>query len=357
MHSRQAGHLKGNVSAGVHKSSLQQCAVSVAMCATSGFAYRNELDGNCQADTNSSAGTDDQEDDSSGSDVYQQAESSRQPSVAIHASKRAKTGADALSCHAAAAQAGPSTAAQACPNLTTNSSMPQTLPDAVANRSAFQQPADIVHQQQQKQQLDQQQDKRQDAAVQMLSQAAPSQVSKGAAAEPLAQQGRCLQPLVQQMPATGVTQHNEPTGSLQKLQADQQSFRVLLQRSAGGLSQADSQQPGCTASQLAFGGPAMHVQQERLIAHLLQHHQVAKAVAAVQQQQQQVVIAAHKLRQDAISVHKQQGLIEDYMNQQQQRYVQPQPCSDGAKQITAAGQAVIAALAMQPPFNNKENVS
>ncbi len=327
------------------------------MCATSGFAYRNELDGNCQADTNSSAGTDDQEDDSSGSDVYQQAESSRQPSVTIHASKRAKTGVDALSCHAAAAQAGPSTTAQACPSLTTNSSMPQTLPDAVANRSAFQQPADIVHQQQQKQQLDQQQDKRQDAAVQMLSQAAPSQVSKGAAAEPLAQQGRCLQPLVQQMPATGVTQHNEPTGSLQKLQADQQSFRVLLQRSAGGLSQADSQQPGCTASQLAFGGPAMHVQQERLIAHLLQHHQVAKAVAAVQQQQQQVVIAAHKLRQDAISVHKQQGLIEDYMNQQQQRYVQPQPCSDGAKQITAADQAVIAALAMQPPFNNKENVS
>ena len=75
----------------------------------------------------------------------------------------------------------------------------------------------------------------------------------------------------------------------------------------------------------------MHVQQERLIAHLLEHHQVAKAVAAVQQQQQQVVFAAHKLRQDAISVHKQQGLIEDYMNQQQQRHVQPQPCSDGAK--------------------------
>ena len=323
--------MKGNVSAGVHKSSLQQCAVSVATCATSGFAYRNELDGNCQADTNSSAGTDDKEDDSSGSDVYQQAESSRQPSVTIHASKRAKTGVDALSCHAAAAQAEPSTAAQACPSLTTNSSMPQTLPDAVANRSAFQQPADVVYQQQQKQQLGQQQDKRQDAAVQMLSQAAPSQVSTGAAVEPLTQPRRCLQPLVQQMPATGVTQHNEPSGSLQKLLADQQSFRELLQRTAGGLSQENSQQPGCTASQLAFGGPAMHVQQERLIAHLLQHHQVAKAVAAVQQQQQQVVIAAHKLRQDAISVHKQQGLIEDYMNQQQQRHVQPQPCSDGAK--------------------------
>jgi len=38
------------------------------------------------------------------------------------------------------------------------------------------------------------------------------------------------------MPATGVTQHNEPSISLQKLQADQQSFRDLLQQSAGGLT-------------------------------------------------------------------------------------------------------------------------
>ncbi len=325
------------------------------MCATSGFAYRNEHDGSCRADTNLSAGTDDQEDESSGSDVSQQAESSRQPSVTIHASKRAKTGVDALSCHEAAAQSGPSTAAQACPVVTTNSSIPQTLPDASSNRSAFQQPAVIVHQQQHVQQLGRQQDKHQNGVVQMLSHAAPSQVSTGAAAEPLTQQGRLLQPLIQQMPASGATQHNEPSGSLQELQASQQFLRGLLQRSAGGLSQADSQQPGCTASQHAVGGPAMHVQQECLIAHLLQHHQVAKAVAAVQQQQQQVVIAAHKLRQDAISVHKQQGLIEEYMKRQQQGYVQPQPCSDGAKQINAADQAVIAALAL--PFNNKENVS
>ncbi|KAL0051189.1 hypothetical protein WJX82_003383 [Trebouxia sp. C0006] len=79
---------------------------------------RNEHDGNSQADTNSSAGTDDQEDESRGSDVSQQAENSRQPPVTIHASKRAKTGVDALSCHAAAAQAGPSTAAQACLSAT-----------------------------------------------------------------------------------------------------------------------------------------------------------------------------------------------------------------------------------------------
>lgn len=327
------------------------------MFATFGFVCRNEHGGNCPADTNSSAGTDEQEDESSGSDVYQQAETSRQASVTIHASKRAKTGVDAPSCHAAAAQAGPSMAAQACPSVTTISSMPQTLPDASANRSAFQQPIDIVHRQQQKQQLDQQQDKRQGGAVQMLSHAVPSQMSTGAAAEPVTQQGRLLQPLIQQLPASDVTQHNEPSGSLQKLQADQQSFRVLLQRSAGGLSQADPQQPNCTPSQHVFGGPGMHVQQERLIAHLLQHHQVAKAVAAVQQQQQQVVITAHKLRQDAISVHKQQGLIEEYMKRQQQGYIQPQPCSAGAKQITAADQAVIAASAMQPTFNNKENVS
>ncbi len=235
--------------------------------------------------------------------------------------------------------------------------MLQTLPDAPSNRSAVQQPADIVHQQQQKQQLGWQQDKHQDDAVQMLSHAASSQVSTRAAAEPVTQQGRCLQPLIQQMPASGVIQHNGPSGSLQKLQASPQSVRVLQQQAARGLSQADSQQPGCTASQDAFGDPAMRVQQECLIVHLLQHHQVAKAVAAVQQQQQQVVVAAHKLRQDAISVHRQQGLSEDYMKRQQQGYVQPQPCSDGAKQITAADQAVIAALALQLPFNNKENVS
>lgn len=200
------------------------------------FACRNEHDGNSQADTNSSAGTDDQEDESRGSDVSQQAENSRQPPVTIHASKRAKTGVDALSCHAAAAQAGPSTAAQACLSVTTNSSMLQTLSDASANRTAFQQPADNVHEQQQNRQLGQQQDKSQDGAVQMLSHAAPSEAPTRAAAEPLAQQGRCLQPLIQQMPATGVTQHNEPSISLQKLQADQQSFRDLLQQSAGGLT-------------------------------------------------------------------------------------------------------------------------
>ncbi len=91
--------MNGKGSAVVHKSWLQHCVMSGAKDDTfatlPGFAHRNVHDGSCQDDTNLSAGMDDQEEEPSGSDVYQQAESSRQPSVTTRESRQGS-----VPCHA-----------------------------------------------------------------------------------------------------------------------------------------------------------------------------------------------------------------------------------------------------------------
>lgn len=127
----------------------------------------------------------------------------------------------------------------------------------------------------------------------------------------------------QPLPLT-TQQQNEtlPSSALQQQQQQQQASEMMqsvpqeaqvsrLQQLAPSLGMARSQ-PECNCRQQAGAAEAAGgargtaaMQQEALITQLLQKDQLAEAVAVLQQ--------------DVASVNRQQGMIEDYVQRQQQR--------------------------------------